>query len=380
MPPLNLPRVRPGDLITALQWNTVLDALDQLQAQIDALGGAAVPDGPPFITLLQPSDQPTVGSELLILGGGFGLAIENVVTIANLTAIVLGGGGTQLRVQVPTVPGVPPGGLQTQLTVSNPRGFAARALRVLPAILTVPEGQLFANMTQPPAGPLNAGASHVFIFTVQAVVNIAETYALTPLVTAESLPGQWQAEVLDAANSPITAITIPAGQPPGGESRQVRVRVTIPNGATGGSGATLSLTVRSQRNASLVATSPTFNLTVGGAPPAAEQLTVTRSGIAGGSVDPDGTVAARQPRTRVTYSVAGTQAGVAYTVDVGTVPANWTAQVMGGTAHTATGAQLTVRIDFTPGAGAGAATFNLRVSRSDDPAVFGTRQQAVRPE
>lgn len=377
---LNLPRVRPGDLITAVQWNTVLDALDQIDDALDALGGGASPSGPPVITGLQPSDQPPIGSELVILGSGFGDQSENLVLIASQPALIVDGGGTQLRVQVPPVPGVPPGGLQTQLTVTNPRGFASRPVRVMPAILTNPEGQLFATMTQPPAGPLNAGASHVFVFTIQAVVNIAETYTLSPQLTAASLPNQWGVEVRDMADQPITSITIPAGTPPTGETRQVRVRVTIPAGAAAASAASLSLTVRSQRNQNLVGNSPNFNFAVGGAPPAPEQLTVSRQGVTNGSVDPDGTVAARLPQTRVTYSVAGTQNGVNYTVSLGTIPNGWTAAVVGGTNQPASGTQLTFRIDFTPGAGASAATFNLRVSRADDANVFGTRAQAVRPQ
>jgi IPT/TIG domain-containing protein len=381
--PHELQPVRSGDLITAQAWNDLLLKLEEIEQRLDELGGG-VPNGPPVITLLQPSDEPAIGSELTILGSGFGTDVENQVRIADLPAQVTGGGGTQLRVTVPVVPGVLSNGLQTLLTVSNPRGFASRSIRVMPAIITVPQGQLFASMTQAPAGTLNAGASHVFTFTVQAVVNIAETYTLSPLLAAQSLPNQWQAVVLDALDSPITAITIPAGQPPSGESRQVRVRVTIPAGATAGSAASLSLTVRSQRNVNLIGTSSIVNLTVGSAPPPAEQLTLNPESLINGSVDPPGlpggTVVCRPSTTRVTFSVAGTQAGASYVVSLGTVPANWTAAVVGGNTQPASGSQLIFRVDFTPGAGAAAATFNLRVSRQSDANVFGTRALAVRPQ
>jgi hypothetical protein len=374
--PTTLPHVRPGDLITAEHWNDVLDWLADLQAIVDGLGVGGSVDGPPLIIDLQPSDQAPIGSELLLIGSGFGVAVENTVTIANITAAVLGGGGAQLRVRVPIVPGVPPGGTPTQITVSNPRGFTTHAMRVMPAVLTMPEGQLFSNLTTSPPATDEATTAD-FIFTVRAVVNIAETYTLTPLLTPDAAPAQWSAQCLDAALNPISTITIPAGSPPTGESRQVRVRVTIPP-STDGTSCGLSLTIRSQKNATLVATSPTFTIDVGGAPPVPEQLTVTRGAVQNGSTDPDGTVVVRPTTTRVTFSAAGTQNGVNYTVSPGTIPPGWTAAVVGGATQGATGTQLTFRIDFTPGASA--ATFNIRVSQSSDATVFGTLAQPVRPQ
>jgi hypothetical protein len=371
-----VPHVRPGDLITANQWNAVIDWLTALQATVDGLGVGTSTSGPPVIVGLQPTDPP-IGSELLVLGSGFGLAAENTVTIANLTAVVLAGGGNQLRVRVPVVPGIPPAGVQTQITVSNPRGFASAQILVLPPVLSVPEGQLFANMTTSPPGTINANSTADFIFTVRAVVNIAETYTLSPLLTPQTNAAAWQAQVLDASSNPISTITIPAGAPPTGEARTVRVRVTVPAG-TNGTTCGLALTMTSQRNPSLVTSSPTFTLTVGAAAPPPEQLTVTRSGVQNGGLDPDGTVVVRPSTTRVTFSVAGTQAGVNYTVSTGTAPAGWAASVVGGATQGAQGTQLTVRIDFTPGAAAG--TFSLRVSRSDDNTVFGTLALAVRPQ
>jgi hypothetical protein len=374
--PTTLPHVRPGDLITAQQWNDVLDWLAELQAIVDGLGVGGSVDGPPLIVDIQPSDQAPIGSELLLIGSGFGVAVENTVTIANITAAVLGGGGGQLRVRVPIVPGVPPAGTPTQITVSNPRGFTTRAMRVMPAVLTMPEGQLFSNLTTSPSAT-DENTTADFIFTVRAVVNIAETYTLTPLLTPDAAPAQWAAQCLDAGSNPISFITIPAGTPPTGESRQVRVRVTIPAG-TDGTACGLSLTIRSQKNATLVATSPTFNIDVGGAPPVPEQLTVTRGAVQNGSADPDGTVVVRPSITRVTFSAAGTQNGVNYTIAPGTIPSGWTATVVGDPTPTATGTQLTFRIDFTPGPSP--ATFNIRVSQTGDATVFGTLALPVRPQ
>ena len=384
---LNLPRVRPGDLITATHWNAVLEALDQIDDALDALGGGGLPTGPPVITGFQPTEQPPIGSELFILGSGFGDQSENLVLVASQPALILGGGGTQLHVQVPPVPGVPVGGLQTQLTVSNPRGFASRAIRVMPAIINLPEGQLAATLSQSPPGPLNAGAAHVFVFSVGASVNVAETYNLSPQLTAASLPNQWQVQVRDMADQPITSITIPAANPPSVETRQVRVRVTIPAGAANASAASLSLTVRSQRNTNLVTTSPTFNFAVGGAPPQPEQLTITRApgNPTNGTVDPDGTIVARPnpapgQQTRVTYSVTGVQPNLSYTIDLGVIPAGWTASVAeGNNVNASPTGSLSFRVDYRPSvAGAAVVTFNLRVSRTGDPSIFGTRAQAVR--
>lgn len=366
--PTNLPHVRPGDLITAHQWNAVLDWLADLQATVSTLGPGGSADGPPVILSLQP-DQPAVGSELLIFGSGFGVAVENVVTIANMVAQVLGGGGAQLRVRVPTVPGVPSSGLQTQLTVSNPRGFTFRNIRVMPTELTIPEGQLFVNMTGTPSGTLNPGTAE-FTFTARAVVTIEETYTLTPLLTPQALASQWQAQVLDMSDTPISTITIPAGAPPDGVERQVKVRVTIPPG-TEGTDCGLSLTIRSQRRSDLFATSPTFTLSVGSAPPPAEQLTMTRVSVQSGSLDADGTVVVGSGTTRVNFSVAGTEDGTTYVISTGTVPSGWTATVSGGNEKIAAGSQVTFRLDLTAPSG-GTATFNLRVEEKDDTSVFGT--------
>ena len=374
------PHVQPGQLILANHWNAMVDVLTEVKTIVDSLGVGGVATGPPVIVTIQPSEQPPIGTEITLIGSGFGVPIENTVTIASVSAVVLGGGGGMLQVRVPVISGVPVSGLLTEITVSNPRGFTSHSLRVMPAVLTVPEGQLFANMTTSPSGTINAGTTADFIFTLRAVVNIAETYDLTPILTPSVNPASWQAIVLDAAMTPITSITIPAGSPPTGEIRTVRVRVTIPagsNGATCG----LSLTVRSQRNSTLTRTSPTFTITVGAAAPPAEALTVTRSGgVINGTVDPDGTVACSTPQTRVSFATAGTANGVEYTILLGTIPSGWTASVFGDSTPNATGAQLPFQINFTPGVGAAAATFNLRVQRTSDATVFGTLALQVRPQ
>jgi len=377
--PSTLPKVRPGDLITADFMNALLDCIEQLEQRIDGLDGGTSPGGPPVIVTLLPSDQLPIGSEVTMIGSGFGIASENVVNIAGLAATVLRGGGTSLTVQVPTVPGVPLAGLLTQLTVNNPRGFDNHQVRVLPAVTTLPEGQLFANMTSSPGGTITEGTTVDFLFSVQAVVNIEESYTLSPLLSPQSNPSQWQAVVLDSADSPLPIITIPAGSPPAGVTRQVKVRVTVPSG-TNGTSADLSLTVRSQRKPSLATTSSTVVISVGSSAPAPALLTVTRGSVNNGSLDTDGTVVARTSTTRVTFSVSGVTSGEGYTIDLGTTPTNWTSLVVGGPTHSASSSQLTWRADFIPSPGAAAATFNIRVSQTDDSSVFGALDLAVRPE
>src|SRR5262245_19569623 len=78
------PHVQPGQLILANHWNAMVDVLTELKTIVDSLGVGGVATGPPVIVTIQPSEQPPIGTEITLMGSGFGVPIENTVTIASV--------------------------------------------------------------------------------------------------------------------------------------------------------------------------------------------------------------------------------------------------------------------------------------------------------
>lgn len=145
--------VQPGDIISASDFNSLLDALRDLQDRVQVLeASTGGPTGSMRITNLDPQFEQQVGRFLTINGQGFATPIIDPVTGLPRNTVIIGGvpiaasgfqtvGSNDLRliVLVPTSLDSPPGTLGTNgreftITVSNPAGSDERRYRLVSAI------------------------------------------------------------------------------------------------------------------------------------------------------------------------------------------------------------------------------------------------------
>jgi hypothetical protein len=255
-------------------------------------------------------------------------------------------------------------------------------------VQTTPKGSLFATLSKTPSEPqLLAGQSYTFVFAVQAITNMEETFALTPTVSTG-----WVASIVDDKDNQISPeLKIPKSDPPAGTTREVRVRVTIPAGVTAKTTAHVKLAVVSNRNPNgLNKTSGGDIITVGDAPPPPQQVTVSFNGVISPGLPT--LQAKRDENNVVAIPVVGTKYRVDFSVlieDPGTAnfnlsltspPTGWTAQIQGAPTISTTGTRLNrlVGVSLTALAGAPDGNLTLRVTKSDDPAFFGQFSQPIR--
>jgi hypothetical protein len=164
------------------------------------------------------------------------------------------------------------------------------------------------------------------------------------------------------------------------------VKVTIPTTATTGTSAKLRLTVTSKQNPSnLTGATGDIAVTVGSAPPPAQdRVIVTFQSTAGGTVR-DGTVIVPTSDSliAVTFKVTIKDPGT-YTVATPTIQSNpnslWRAQLMGSATITTTTANATstVQIGLAAKPGAGQTNLIVRVSSASNSTIFGECSQPIK--
>lgn len=226
MSPPSLAHVNPGDRITAAFVNALVDEINSLQEQVDAID---IPDtgDAPVITSLDPPGEVSVGAELDVIGRNFGVpATQNVVTLDGtpVTGLLQGSTSTLLKLAVPGIGGLPK---DAELAIQTTRGTARRTLHVVPAVV-VPEGRpVLSNVSGSP-GTIVAGQQYTFSFRIDAgSVSIPETYNVgisyentapatvppTAWVAASSMIGVADSQVTVMPQSPVTVgvqVVVPA--------------------------------------------------------------------------------------------------------------------------------------------------------------------------
>jgi hypothetical protein len=255
MTPSNLAHVNPGDRITAAFMNALVDEINSLQEQVDALGTVDTGSGP-VITALQPAGEVAVGGELDVIGRNFGVpATQNVVTLDGtpVTGFLPGCTATLLRLAVPGIAGLPK---DAELAVQTTAGTARRSIHVVAAVV-LPEGRPTLSNTSGSLGTISAGGQYTFSFRIDATsVSIPERYrvdvaydnALPASVPASAwsaataLIGVAGGEVTVAPGTPVTVgvqVVIPAGA----DSADMRVTVTSVHNDPGSSAVPLSIPI-----------------------------------------------------------------------------------------------------------------------------------------
>jgi hypothetical protein len=166
--------VAPGDLITAPFFNSLIDGLVELQAQIDALGAVGERI---VITELDPPGDITENGSLTIKGQNFAVpAVSNTIMFdTSPVGVFLSGTSSQLVINVPAgMPGVP--GTKT-LTISAPGKLpASRTVQVVRGSVAL-TGRIVIADTSGSLGVIHADSSYTFQFELDGVnLNITERF------------------------------------------------------------------------------------------------------------------------------------------------------------------------------------------------------------
>jgi hypothetical protein len=259
-------RVEPGDLITAVLMNHLMDEVESLETRLSALeaqGGTTSPSRP-VLTARTPSGEIMVGSQLTLFGRNFLLPAElNTVQIGDVTIdqFLPFSDQTTLSFSVPNLFTQLPADLP--VLVRNRNGSSTPLLVRVTPLIVVPEGEVTIRNTTPDLGPIETvdtrPAGYDLTFSVEPhTLPPTETYefSVVPTNILSSSLAAWLAgiKVTPAGRQSVTS----------GKSLTVNVHLAVPSGATS---ADLALHVRSVNNdAGLSRTAPPVGLVVGEAP------------------------------------------------------------------------------------------------------------------
>jgi hypothetical protein len=221
-----LQRVLPGDLITAQQINGMIDAINDLEAQ---LGGISSSQSNQVIIsdLVPPSGTVQVGHELQVIGQNFRFSAGGLQVYLDDTRIDVLTSATDNKV-VFNIPGtivVPQAGRPGVLTINNGLTSAQRTLSLLPLLVLTGAVDVIANGTVPTTP---VPGTFTLNFRLRSRASIDTTFAIDPVV---SVPA-WQAsvQVLSAGQAVLSnrQILLAAGA-----ETTFAVRLTIPPGTNG---------------------------------------------------------------------------------------------------------------------------------------------------
>ena len=232
-----LNHAQPGDVITAEDWNLVVDAINELLQSGQQSGikiAASLPPG----TVIDPM---RIGTIVQITGQNFGFSIgQTKVTFeAGTTRVdvlraqmLTGSFDERLLFMMPPIPGLTPSGMQMTMHVSNGIAEDTRSVFVMPVVIDL-TGDMFVTFRadfapNPQPNPLETGVGKAaeFRYRLQTGINLPATFALTAEVLNPSValpPGFVNSiEFRDDSNNVITSRQIEMGK---NEGRNITVRI-----------------------------------------------------------------------------------------------------------------------------------------------------------
>jgi len=371
-----LPQVRPGDLITADLLNALVAVLRNLETRIAALETSGATLVVSITAISGPTAPVRVRSRITVSGTSFATpAVLNTVTLDGVPVTSFSASdstATQLVFDVPQVPGLPQSGRPVHLLVANANGTATFDFLLAPEVQGV-SGTIQAGYAVAPAlassqPTIQPGQSYVFIYRLTAFASGAARYLVQPTVSGTG----WTAQVLADDSDQPTDGTVDLPGAISGATRDVRLKVTLPAGATA---AALNVAVSSPENP-LVDPGFASPLTISpGAPPPVPDNRVLVSLVT--TPGADGRILfTRGTAQSVAVNVAVTQQG-SYTVAAAMRnAAGWSAPLLDTPSFQVKSDPLSgqavntpVSARFVAGAAAGATDLVFTVSRGTDLSV-----------
>ncbi len=252
-----LKKAQPGDIITAEDWNLVVDAINELMQSGQGSGikvAALLPGG----TAIDPI---RVGTIQQITGQNFGFSIgQSKVTFESgtITATVLraqmlaGSFDERLLFMMPPVPGITPAGMNMTMRVSNGVAEDTRSVFVMPVVIDL-TGDMFVTFRadtapNPKPNPLESGAGKAaeFRYRLQTGINQPGAFGLTAEILNSSVAVPQSLvdsiQFLDEGDQPISGRQVQMGK---NEGRNITVRIPEIPAAFAGQTFTLKVTATS---------------------------------------------------------------------------------------------------------------------------------------
>lgn len=190
-----LKRVEKGAIITADEWNKVVDAVNELLQSGQAVGiriAGLLPAG-------TENDPIRIGTLQQISGQNFGYSIgQTTVTfqgpvgpaVVRREDMLLGSSDTRLLFTVPPIPGLPNAGDLLTMRVDNGVAHDVRTVFVEPVVIEL-EGDVFVERRidvtpNPDPNPLLPGAPASFFYSVATGTNMPGTFTLSADIPSAS--------------------------------------------------------------------------------------------------------------------------------------------------------------------------------------------------
>jgi hypothetical protein len=232
-------------VITAEDWNLVVDAINELLQSGQSSGIAIAATLPPGTI----NDPFRIGQIVQITGTNFGFSIGQtkvtfeeggIVRATVLRAQMLAGSfDERLLFMMPTISGISPSGLNMTMKVSNGIAEDHRGVFVMPVVIEV-AGDMFvtsrADVTpNPDPNPVQIGVAALFRYRLQTGTNMPAVFALSadiPNPPAATPPNYVSSiEFRDESNNVITSKQVEMGK---NEVKNISVRLPeIPSAFTG---------------------------------------------------------------------------------------------------------------------------------------------------
>lgn len=232
-----LNHAQPGDVITAEDWNLVVDAINEL-LQSGQQSGIKVAASLPPGTVIDPI---RIGQIVQITGQNFGFSIGqskvnfeagNTIVSVLRAQMLTGSFDERLLFMMPPVPGMTSAGMNMTMRVSNGIADDTRSVFVMPVIIDL-TGDMFVSLRSdiapnPKPNPLEAGVgkSASFFYRLQTGTNLPASFSLTAEILNSTVPVPAglidSIEFRDDADSVISGRQLQMGK---NETRNISVRI-----------------------------------------------------------------------------------------------------------------------------------------------------------
>lgn len=232
-----LNKAQPGDVITAEDWNLVVDAINELLQSGQTSGikvAALLPAG-------TAADPIRIGLLAQITGQNFGFAIGlSKVTFEQLGSqitvlrsdMLSGSSDERLLFIMPPIPGLPADGVTSTMRVNNGVASDTRSVVVKPVVIDL-QGDVFVNFRgdtspNPNPNPIVAAQAASFAFRLQSATNLPATFDLAAEVPSATVPVPAgfadSIEFRDQSNQVIASKRVDLGK---SETRNITVRIPL---------------------------------------------------------------------------------------------------------------------------------------------------------
>lgn len=319
----NLPRVNPGDLITAAFLNALVDEVEDLGRQLKELRAAGtVVTSKVWISEFRPQRAVRLGAEVEVVGGGFGARSTTTVRVGNriIDRFSVFEDG-RLVFKIPTELGPITGLANVDFSIENrSTGTRAQLAIVLLPEEDLPWGQFFFE-TIAPGGKLGPGGHGDFVYTVTITGTSDQTFKVLPVLTPATVGTAEYVTAGGARIQPPEALIRP------GRPTELRIRLTLAANAPNGQDGRLALRLECTKNSGFADTSTETPFKVGGTAQAEGPLKVNfvkATPPTGAGVDADGRsifkVTPKAETLALVFDaiITAAQAGDHFNIDVGT--------------------------------------------------------------